>query len=86
MYLRQGNIWYTLVDNPNIRKSTLTTYCIYRQTRNISHTSEGNKIINRSEVVGASPVGAAATNLHSRLNTWLLYIAQSQLQDNMRNI
>ena len=34
---------------------------IYRKTSNISHTLEGNKIVDHSDVVGASPVGAAPT-------------------------
>ena len=33
----------------------------YRQISNISHTLVGNKIDDRSDVVGASPVGAAPT-------------------------
>ena len=33
----------------------------YRQTSNIRRTSEGNKIVDQSDVVGASPVGAAPT-------------------------
>ena len=33
----------------------------YRKTSNISHTSVGNKIVDNSDVVGASPVGAAPT-------------------------
>ena len=33
----------------------------YRQTSNISHTLVGNKIVDHSDVVGASPVGAAPT-------------------------
>ena len=33
----------------------------YRQVPNISRTLEGNKIVNHSDVVGASPVGAAPT-------------------------
>ena len=33
----------------------------YRQTSNISHTWVGNKIVDHSDVVGASPVGAAPT-------------------------
>ena len=39
---------------------TLKTY-EYRQTFNISCTLVGNKIVDRSDVVGASPVGAAPT-------------------------
>ena len=31
----------------------------YRQNSNIRHTIVGNKIVDHSEVVGASPVGAA---------------------------
>ena len=33
----------------------------YRQVSNISCTSVGNKIVDHSDVVGASPVGAAPT-------------------------
>ena len=33
----------------------------YRKTSNISRTLEGNKIVDNSDVVGASPVGAAPT-------------------------
>ena len=34
---------------------------IYRKTSNISRTLVGNKIVDNSGVVGASPVGAAPT-------------------------
>ena len=33
----------------------------YRQVSNISRTLVGNKIVDNSDVVGASPVGAAPT-------------------------
>ena len=33
----------------------------YRQVSNINRTLIGNKIVNHSDVVGASPVGAAPT-------------------------
>ena len=33
----------------------------YRKTSSISHTLVGNKIVDNSDVVGASPVGAAPT-------------------------
>ena len=33
----------------------------YRQVSNIRHTLAGNEIIDHSDVVGASPVGAAPT-------------------------
>ena len=35
--------------------------CKYRKTSNISRTLVGNKIVDNSDVVGASPVGAAPT-------------------------
>ena len=57
---------------------------IYHQTSNISCTSVGNKIVDHSDVVGASPVNAAPTYLHFRLNTRLQWIGQKQLQDEMR--
>ena len=34
---------------------------IYRQTSNIRRTLVGNKIVDHSDLVGASPVGAAPT-------------------------
>ena len=34
---------------------------IYRKTSNISRTLIGNKIVDNSDLVGASPVGAAPT-------------------------
>ena len=34
---------------------------MYRKTSNISRTPVGNKIVDHSDVVGASPVGAAPT-------------------------
>ena len=37
---------------------SIVNYC---QTSNISHTLVGNKIVDHSDVVGASPVGAAPT-------------------------
>ena len=40
----------------------------YRKTSNISRTLVGNKIIDHSDVVGASPVGAALTT--SSFLTW----------------
>ena len=42
----------------------------YRKTSNISRTSVGNKIVDHSDVVGASPVGAAPTT--SSFSTWHL--------------
>ena len=34
---------------------------VYRQVSNIRRTLEGNKIVDHSDVVGASPIGAAPT-------------------------
>ena len=34
---------------------------IYRKTSNISRTLVGNEIVDHSDVVGASPIGAAPT-------------------------
>ena len=39
----------------------LVNYIDYHQTFNISRPSLGNKIVDNSDVVGASPVGAAPT-------------------------
>ena len=36
-------------------------YQTYRQVSNITRTLVGNKIVDHSDVVGASPVGAAPT-------------------------
>ena len=33
----------------------------YRKTSNISSTLEGNEIVDNSDIVGASPIGAAPT-------------------------
>ena len=48
-----GNSSYFGFDDDNKTK--------YRKTSNISHTLVGNKIVDNSDVVGASPVGAAPT-------------------------
>ena len=42
----------------------------YRKTSNIRRTLAGNKIVDHSDVVGASPVGAAPTT--SSFSTWHL--------------
>ena len=44
----------------------------YQQSSNISHTLVGNKIVDHSDVVGASPVGAAPTTLS--FSTWHLAV------------
>ena len=38
-----------------------TLFIIYGKTSNIRHALEGNNIVDHSDVVGASPVGAAPT-------------------------
>ena len=38
-----------------------STHNNYRKTSNISRTLVGNKIVDNSDVVGASPIGAAPT-------------------------
>ena len=58
----------------------------YRQVSNISRTLVGNKIVDHSDVVGASPAALLQLHLHSPLNIWFQYIAQRQLQVKTRNI
>ena len=50
--------WYQIVP---LKLLQGITYCDYRQVSNISHTLVGNKIVDHSDVVGASPVDAAPT-------------------------
>ena len=52
----------------------------YRQTSNISRTLVCDKLVDHS------PVGAATTTSSSRLNAWLQWIKQRQLQGETRNI
>ena len=61
----------------------------YRKTSNISRTLEGNKIVDHSDVDGASPVGATPTtffilDLIPGFNASME--GQRQLQDETRNI
>ena len=53
---------------PKFRQWTL--YAEYRKTSNIKCTLVGNKIVDHSDVVGASPVGAAPTT--ASFSTWHL--------------
>ena len=54
-----------------IRWSKSHRYCgMYRKISNIRRTSVGNKIVDHSDVVGASPVGTAP--IISSLSTWHL--------------
>ena len=56
-----------LIYNQNKTKFNITKYMfygiysIYRQTSNIRHTLTGNKTVDHSDVVGASPIGTAPT-------------------------
>ena len=56
----------------------------YPKTSDISHTLEGNKIVDHSDVVGVLVL--LQLHFHSWLNTWLQWIGNRQLQDEMRNI
>ena len=56
----------------------------YTKTSNIRHSLVGNKIVDHSDVVGASPIAAAPTT--SSFSTWLQWIGQRQLWDETRNI
>ena len=56
----------------------------YRKTSNISRTFVGNKIVDHSDVVGASLAALLQLHLHSRLNIWLQGIRQRQPQGSTR--
>ena len=58
----------------------------YPQTSNISCTLVGNNIDDHSDVVGASPVGAAPITLSFLTKHLFQWIGQRQVQDEMRNI
>ena len=61
-----------------LRCSFTYTQIYYRKTSNIRRTLVGNKIVDHSDVVGASPVGAAKQHLRSPPNIWLQGIQQRQ--------
>ena len=46
---------------PDALKLTVPSFIDYREIFNISHALAGNKIVDHSDVVGASPAGAAPT-------------------------
>ena len=58
----------------------------YHQTSNMRRTLVGIRIFSRSDAVGASPVSAAPTTFLTYHLTWLQWIVQRQLQDQMRSI
>ena len=45
----------------HVANQAMVNLVIYRKTSNISRTFIGNKIVDNSDIVGASPVGAAPT-------------------------
>ena len=49
------------IEDLGVANDSITTRFAYCQVSNISHTLVGNKIVDHSDVVGASPVGAAPT-------------------------
>ena len=57
----------------------------YHETSNISRTLVGNKIADHSDVFGAAPVGTIPTTSSFLFHTWLQWIGQRQLQDELRN-
>ena len=59
---------------------------MYRQTSNIRLIIVGNKIVDHSDVVGTSPVGAVPTTSSFSTNNWLQWIGQRQLQGEARYI
>ena len=56
---------YTSQGSFNLNQNTIIlikkSFGTYRKTSNIRRTLVGNKIVDHSDVVGASPVGAAPT-------------------------
>ena len=57
--------------NKPILERVLTKISYYRKTPNISRMLVGNIIVDNSDVVGASPFGAAPTTSSFSNNTWL---------------
>ena len=58
------NVWLSLLIGFNTytrAEATILLLVRYRKTSNVSRTLVGNKIVDNSDVVGASPVGAAPT-------------------------
>ena len=52
---------YIIHTNQDLKQYMQMKWLIYRQVSNIRHTLVGNQIVDHSDVVGASPVGAAPT-------------------------
>ena len=91
--MRNTHKYVTLVAMTRTKCNIIYTYLIsswalryftYHQTSNISCTLVGNIIVDHSDVVGASPIGAAPKKLYFQLNTWLQWTGQRQLQNKTR--
>ena len=62
MYIYMEIVRVTLDVYNILKRSPIRLWCgEYRKVSNISRTLVGNNIVDRSDVVGASPVGAAPT-------------------------
>ena len=53
--------YYNKDSQGKYRSNVIFIFTMYRQVFNISRTLVGNKIVDHSDVIGASPVGAAPT-------------------------
>ena len=58
MRLKMIHLLLIISDGNNGNTRSVQCTWVYRQTSNISRTWEGSKILDHSDVVGASPVGA----------------------------
>ena len=70
---RWSNVWWfwtNFAKSSAMSDGLMVSHEHYRQLSNISRTSVGNKIVDHSDVVGTSPVGAAPTT--SSFSTWHL--------------
>ena len=86
LVLLLGTLWRCHLTGSQRNSGVLTIEPdnIYCQISNISRTLVGNKIVDHSYVVGASPVGwSNYVFLHSQLNTWLQSIGQTDDTKNM---
>ena len=54
---------------------------IYRKTSNVRRTLVGNKIVDHSDVVGASPVGAPATYIRDLTVVLIQMMAGNETDD-----
>ena len=67
--LHQHECWSAKSYGIHLRTISQRYAIYYLRTSNINWTLVGNEIVDHSDVVGASPVHAAPTTFHSRLNT-----------------